>query len=148
MFLQEMNEETDRKEKGHSNAGKESGGVEACSGHSGLPKTLDHPARGYQSTDPVAGLPMHSPHWPSLASLRLCSWATTHTHTYTHPALTAAPIRQHKVLLLPPPNPGCPSRQESKARLNLERVNKVEERKKERHRPSPTSLLPVLLFAR
>lgn len=71
-----------------------------------------------------------------------------HTHTYTHPALTAAPIRQHKVLLLPPPNPGCPSRQESKARLNLERVNKVEERKKERHRPSPTSLLPVLLFAR
>lgn len=83
MFLQEMNEETDRKEKGHSNAGKESGGVEACSGHSGLPKTLDHPARGYQSTDPVAGLPMHSPHWPSLASLRLCSWATTHTHIYT-----------------------------------------------------------------
>ena len=81
------------------------------------------------------------------------TYTHTYTHTHTHTLsdsqpLTAAPLRQHQVLFLPPQNPGCPSRQESKASLKPERVNEAEERKREQRRPSPTSLLPVLLFAR
>lgn len=46
--------------------------------------------------------------------------------------------------------PGCPSpRRESKGLLrDPERANEAAERKREQHRPSPTSLLPVLLAAR
>lgn len=110
--------------------GKKGGHVEACSGHSCLPNTLCHSAQcvlGNQPVDLLAGPPVR-PHWPCLASLWLRSRPPPYplspaTHTHTHSALTAAPIKQHRVLFLPPQNPGCPSRQESKASLKPERVN-------------------------
>lgn len=115
--------------------------VSLCSVYTGE-STSWSPGRS-SSTPSLAifGLPLASLPVPSQPSV------PCHTHAHRHP-LTAAPIRQRWVLFLPPPSPGCPSRQESKASLKPERVNEVEERQRERHRPSPTSLLPVLLFAR
>lgn len=163
MFLQEVNEEAERKEKGRNNGWKESNEKAAMLrpalagvAYRRLCVTLLGVYWGINRLIPwpvlqcvLAGHVWHSRHPPSTLS------PATHTHTIshntlsnTHSALTAVPLRQHRVLFLPSQNPGCPSRQESKASLNPERVNEAEERKREQHRPSPTSLLPVLLFAR
>lgn len=84
-----------QRREGHNNGWKEKKGshVEACSGHSCLPKTLCHSAQcilASQPVDPLAGPPVR-PHWPFLASLWLRSrpppnplFPATHTHTDTH----------------------------------------------------------------
>lgn len=81
-----------------------------------------------------------------LVFLWLCSKPLLYPLCPATHQLTAVPIRQHWVLFLPLSNPGCPCHQEPNAwNLMLEWMNKVEERKKEQCRPSPTSPLPVLL---
>lgn len=156
MFLQEVNEEANRKEKGHivmdekeeKKAAVLRPAVDTVA-YQRLCVTLLSVCRGVERLIPrqVLQYVLTGHVWPPSG---FAPGPPFTRPSVTHSALTAAPIRQHRVLFLPPQKiqDVLPARNQ-KASLKAERVNgEAEERKREQHRPSPTSLLPVLLIAR